>query len=301
MLKVTKNILPLVLLLSVFHVMSSCFSASIKKTGNNRAEKYALLIGGGTEECNNYESFYKNIEYVFGSLKKLGYGREDVTVLFLGGKSSLHPIVDGNATKKNFIDELSRFSCIMDTNDSLLVFRAGHGMLELIFEESDELSDFEDNFESNNMKCTGTVAVMNFPDGELSCFELQELLGGIDAKQIVIILNQCFCGQFAEIALHLPKAVVVTQTKEVEHGFHQARKTIKWKHQEWPFVKCFFDGFLQHHLNRKKQSVFDAFQYMLRCNPNIRGIGIQADRPLLKEHPKIAYGSDLKIGSVYIH
>ena len=50
----------------------------------------------------------------------------------------------------------------------------------------------------------------------------------------------------------------------------------------------------------EKKSVFDAFQYMLSCNPNIEGIPIKADRPLLKETPMIKYGRGLRIGTVYI-
>ena len=62
-------------------------------------------------------------------------------------------------------------------------------------------------------------------------------------------------------------------------------------------MKCLFDGFLH---KEEKQSVYNAFQYMLKCNPNIEGIPIQADRPLLKENPQIKYGRDLKKGTVYI-
>ena len=39
---------------------------------------------------------------------------------------------------------------------------------------------------------------------------------------------------------------------------------------------------------------------MLECNPNVKGIAIKADRPLLKEYPQIKYGSGLTMGNVYI-
>jgi hypothetical protein len=301
MIIVTRNMIQLIFLITVLNAIFSCSFTSLTDTEINETKKYALLIGGGTEKCNDHESFYTNIKYVFNSLKKLGYNDEDVTILFLGGKTSYHPIVEGEATKEKFIDELNFLSSIIDSNDTLLVFRSGHGMLELRFDEYDNFPIHDNALKNDNLKCSGTVAVMNFPDGQLSCFEFQELLGRIGAKQVVIILNQCFCGQFSDIVTALPKTVVVTQTSGVEHGFYQTRKTMIWKHKEWPFVKCFFDGFFQNNVEGKKQSVFDAFQYMLRCNPNVEGIGIQADRPLLKEHPKIKYGCDLKMGSVYIH
>jgi hypothetical protein len=84
-------------------------------------------------------------------------------------------------------------------------------------------------------------------------------------------------------------------------GFIRKRKTARWKYDVWPFVKCIFDGFFASEAGGKKQSVSDAFRYMLTCNPNIGGEPVKADRPLLKENPQIKYGSALKRGSVYIH
>jgi hypothetical protein len=297
----TRNIMQLIFLFIVLNTICACFYTSTTGTKTNEAKKYALLIGGGTKESDNYESFYNNIDYVANALKKMGYDDEDVKILFFGGKTSFRPVVEGDATKEHFVYELNRFSNIIDDNDALLIFRSGHGMLELIFEENDQFPNYDNAHNAANLKFSNPEAVMNFPDGKLGCFEFQELLERIEARQIVVILNQCFCGQFADIAVNLPKAVVVTQTKEVEHGFHQTRKTMMWKHKEWPFVKCFFDGFLQTDKKAEKQSVLDAFRYMLKCNPNIEGVGIQADRPLLKEHPKITYGNELAIGAVYIH
>ena len=110
---------------------------------------------------------------------------------------------------------------------------------------------------------------MNFPDGNLSCFEFQEKLGRIKGKQIVIILNQCFCGQFADIAMSLDNTVIITETEESEMAIKVKRKTLRWKHDEWPFVKCIFDGFSQKRTKEEKKSVFNAYQYLLICNPYI--------------------------------
>ena len=286
----------------VLSIIAGCATTErITEREKNEHKKYALLIGGGTTEGDNFESYYKNVEYAANTLKKLGYCDEDITTLFFGGKTANHPIVEGNATKENFIYELRHLGQTIDSNDSLVIFRTGHGMVELKCESFDKFSDYENRFGTESIKCAGTVAVMNFPDGNLSCFEFQEILGRIKGKQIVIILNQCFCGQFTDIAMNLHKTVVVSETRETELAINQTRKTIRWKHNEWPFVKCFFDGFLQYGTTGKRQSVFDAFQYMLRCNPNIEGIPIKADRPLLKETPMIKYGRGLRIGTVYIY
>ena len=51
----------------------------------------------------------------------------------------------------------------------------------------------------------------------------------------------------------------------------------------------------------EKQSVFNAYQYLLKCNPYIKGVPVHADRPLLKENPQIKYGSSLKKGTVHIN
>lgn len=162
----------------------------------------------------------------------------------------------------------------MDANDSLLIFRSGHGTLGFIDQK--------------------TIGVMNFSDSCLSSFDLVEILKKLNAKQIVIILNQCFGGQFADITLTIPNAVVVSQTKESEVAINEYRKTVRWNFNEWPFVKCLFDGFLEKLNSDKKKSIYDSFQYMLDCNPNIKGVPIQADRPLLKENPNITYGNEVK-------
>lgn len=141
---------------------------------------------------------------------------------------------------------------------------------------------------------------MQFPDGNLSWIELREMLMGINGKQIVLILNQCYSGQFTNIALKLENMVIVTETNEIEIALNQNRKTIRWKHDEWPFVRCLFDGFLENYKRNGKHTIFDAFQYMLKCNPNVVGIPVQADRPLLKATPQIKYGKKLKIGTVFI-
>ena len=57
----------------------------------------------------------------------------------------------------------------------------------------------------------------------------------------------------------LRNVVVVSETRESELAVNQTRKTIRWKHKGWPFVKCFFDGFFQDCTPGEKQSVFDAF------------------------------------------
>ena len=286
----------------VLSIIAGCATTErITERNKNEHQKYALLIGGGITESDNYESFYTNIEYVSNTLKKMGYRDEDIKILFHGGKTPYHPIVEGSATKKNLIDELCRLGDIIDSNDSLVIFRSGHGMVELICEKHDKFSDYENRFGTESIKCAGTVAVMKFPDGNLSCFEFQEILEKIKGKQIIVILNQCFAGRFTDIAMNLDNTVIITETEESEMAIKVKRRTFRWKHDEWPFVKCIFDGFSQKSTKGEKQSVFNAYQYLLACNPYIKGVPVHADRPLLKENPQIKYGSSLKKGTVYIN
>ncbi len=271
------------------------------KNEPNESQKYALLIGGGTTKQNTFESYYKNIEYVANTLKKLGYDDGNIKILFYGGKSSERPIIEGKATKKCVIDELSRLEKIIDPNDSLLIFRSGHGIIELIFEKYGILSMNEHVPENENIKVTGTASVMSFPDGSMSCLEFQEKLGKIRAKQIVVILNQCYSGEFTNIANKLDNTVVISETEEVGIAFTLKRGAKRWEYNEWSFVKCICDGFLKNGKSGEKRSVFEAFHYMIKCNPNVEGVGVQPDRPILKECPQINYGRNLKRGSVYIH
>jgi len=249
----------------------------------------------------SFESFYNNIEYVSKALKKMGYLDEEIKILFYGGKTPEHLIVDSDATKKILIEELCHLGRIMGSKDSLIIFRSGHGHINLIVENHETSSKIEDGVEFGGLKCTGTKAVMNFPDGDLSYLEFEESLEKIKAKQIIVILNQCFSGQFTNITMNLKNTVVISETKESEFAINQTRKTIRWQHDVWPFVKCLFDGFLINSANGGRQSVFDAFSYMFNCNPHIEGIPIQADRPLLKETPVIKYGRQLTKGTVYIY
>ena len=188
----------------------------------------------------------------------------------------------------------------MSPTDSLLIFRSGHGIIELKFSKYGILSKDESLPEGSHVSVLGTAAVMCFSDGPLSSFLLQEELRKIKAKQIIVILNQCYSGMFTDITKKLYHTVVISETNEVGIGFNSIRLTKKLKSKVWPFVKCFFDGLLINSFPREKKSVIEAYHYMLECNPNVKGIAIKADRPLLKEYPQIKYGSGLTMGNVYI-
>lgn len=278
---------------------SAVHSAEIETDGQSK--KYALLVGGGVSKQDTFESFYTNIEYVSDSLKQMGYRDENVKILFFGGNTPTHPIVEGDATKNGFIEELILLENEIDSNDSLIIFRAGHGIIDLVLKKYDSFPKIKDRVELEGLGNRETIAMMRFPDGDLSYFELGERLCRIKAKQIIVVLNQCFAGQFTDITKIVENSVVISETRENEFAFYQTRDTIRWKYDVWPFVKCFFDGFLHNSSKTGKKSVYYAFQYMLLCNPHIDGIPVQADRPLLKENPLIKYGSELKEGTVFIY
>ena len=263
-------------------------------------QKYALLVGGGVTERDDNESFYSNIEYVSNVLKRLKYKNENMKILFYGGDSKIRSIAVADATRKNFINELRHFEKTIDSNDSLLIFRSGHGTIELVDEKYGILSVDKEIPRIRITRIIGTAAVMSFPDGQLSYLEFQDRLKRIKAGQIVVILNQCYSGQFTEIASKLDKTVVVSETEDVGFAFFSNRKTKSWDSKVWPFVKCMFDGFLLKEHREPSQSVLAAFEYMLSCNPNVAGLPIIADRPLLRENPQIKYSHGLKRGGVYI-
>jgi hypothetical protein len=283
-------------ILVVFYLVSHIIS----ENKPNELIMHALLIGGGTAEFDNSNHFYENIEYVASSLKQMGYDDRYVKILFYGGRSSGYPFVEANATKTNVIAELRRYEEILDENDSLLIFRSGHGIIELVFDTNGILMLDEKTTEKVFKKVIGTAAVMIFPDGSMSYIQFQEILGRIKAKQIIVILNQCYSGQFTEITTIVDNTVIVSETDEVGIAFYSKRKTKRWKYEVWPFVKCIFDGFLSANYAGQKKSVLAAFEYMLLCNPNVEGLCVKADRPLLKETPQIKYGKRLTKGAVYI-
>ena len=284
-----------------FILVSLVFQISYNlRSKHNESVKYALLIGGGLCEFDNFNTFYKNIEYVADSLKQLGYNDNNVKILFYGGRSSNYPLIEEDATRSNVIAELMYYERIIDPNDSLLIFRSGHGMIELVDAKYGILSNSRIVSENIIPNIIGTVAVMSFPDGPLSYLEFQEFLGRIKARQIIVILSQCYSGQFVEITTKLANTVVVSETEEVGITFTTNRTVKIWNHEVWPFVKCIFDGFLLGGCCDSKPSVLTAFEYMLSCNPNVNGLPLKADRPLLRETPQIKYGKGLTKGAVYI-
>jgi hypothetical protein len=259
------------------------------------------LIGGGTTVADDFDSYYKNIEYVDDVLRKMGYDARNVRILFFGGKTAEHTIVEGKATRENVLAEIGHLEQRITSDDTLVIFRCGHGTIELIFEKFGILNRGEQVPENEPARIIGTAAVMCFPDGCLSYLEFQEALRRIRARQIVVILNQCYSGQFTEMAAVLDNTVVVSQAGEVGIGFFCNYKTKRWQHPVWPFVKCLFDGLLLHSAGAPKRSLLDAFEYMQSCNPNVAGRSVRADRPLLKEEPQIKYGRNLQRGSVHIY
>jgi hypothetical protein len=273
----------------------------LSKQKHNESIRYALLIGGGLCKIDNYNTFYKNIEYAANSLNQLGYNDNNVKILFYGGCSLNYPLIEADATKENVIAELILFQRIIDKNDTLFIFRAGHGMVELVDENYGILSNYNKMPETINMNIIGTAAVMSFPDGPLSHLEFQKLLGRLKARQIIVILSQCHSGQFTEITTKLANTVVVSETGEVGMAFSTKKRLKIWNHEVWPFTKCIFDGFLLDGCCEAKGSVLKAFEHMLSCNPNVEGVPVKADRPLLRENPQIKYGKGLTKGAVYIY
>ena len=163
----------LVITISIVTVYS--FYPSVN-SANNESQKYALLIGGGVTELDTYDSFFKNIEYASNALIKLGYQEEDIKILFYGGQKPNRSIVAKNATKQILLDELSHLENTIDSNDSLVIFRTGHGSIDLVFENHETLSNIEHAHAFDRFKCVGTTSVMRFPDGVLSCREFQKSL-----------------------------------------------------------------------------------------------------------------------------
>ena len=296
--KLMHNTVCFILLIGNFTIVAFRSAISIADLKDNQSQHYALLSGGGTTEFDNHESFYKNVQYAYRTLKKLGYNDDNIKILFHDGKTKAYSIVEGDATKKNFIDELKHFGRKIDSNDSLIIFRSGHGMLKLILDNS---PDSERRKGVEKIKCVGTKAVMRFPDGDLCNMEFQKILDEINGKQIIVILNQCFAGKFTDMALHLENTVIITETDELEIAVKIKRKTINWSHDEWPFVKCILDGFTQKNTKGERQSVYGAYHYQMRCNPYINGVPVHPDRPLLKISPQIKYGNRLDKGTVYLY
>ena len=50
--------------------------------GPNESQKYALLIGGGVTKNDTFGGYYKNIEYVLNTLRKLGYDHGNIKIFF---------------------------------------------------------------------------------------------------------------------------------------------------------------------------------------------------------------------------
>ena len=281
------SVLPIIILIGIFFAPGNVLpSSDIKglknpeKHQNIQSEKYALLIGGGYNNQNNLASFYINIEYVRDTLRQLGYKKRNIITLFYGGATLTKPNIDGEATRKRLLIELDKYASILGPEDSLLLFRSGHGTIELVFDEHSGMG-------------IGPEAVMQLSDGNLGPTKLQAKFEKINCRHIILILSQCFSGPFTEIAKNIDNIVIITETDALGYAFHENQMKTGWKYEVWPFVKCLFDGFSNQNSEANTQSVAYAFEYMLEKNPNIIGVPIRADRPLLKENPQIRYGKKL--------
>ncbi|MCG2718181.1 MAG: hypothetical protein L6408_05025 [Nanoarchaeota archaeon] len=282
------------------------------ETKNPEPKKYALLIGGGTNKYNDHESFYSNIELVYQSLKDKGYKDKDIDVLYFGGKTDKHPLAENNADKETITESLDDIANKITPKDKLVIFRSGHGMLDIIFENYGIISIKNPLGPDDPIpKSIGDASVMELPDGEIIAdFEFKEYLKNIKAKEIIVILNQCYSGGFNDITKDLDNTVVITESTKSEQAF-------KWlagdtmKYSEWPFVRLIFDAFngedyegnpVDADINGDdKISLNESFDYMFENNPLVNGVRMVNKMGYVKkETPHITYGKNLKKGGVFL-
>ena len=98
--KLMHNTVCLIFLIGNFLIVAFRSAISMADRKDNQSQHYALLSGGGITEHDNHESFYKNVDYAYRTLKNLGYNDKNIKILFHAGKTKEHPIVEGDATKK---------------------------------------------------------------------------------------------------------------------------------------------------------------------------------------------------------
>ena len=81
MIKVTPNNISLRLKIYIPLILLLIVTIFTFQNRHNAPERYALLVGGGVTEYDNYESFYNNIEYAASVLKQLDYQDENIKIL----------------------------------------------------------------------------------------------------------------------------------------------------------------------------------------------------------------------------
>jgi hypothetical protein len=307
MLSLTGMICPLI---NGFLLLTAC-GKNVSESANNEnpQERYALLIGGGYSPNTDYNSFYANIFHVYTKLVNAGFKAENIKVLHYKGQSKNRPIVDGDATKGQIDDAVDFFASIVDENDIFLLFRSGHGTVEVIYEKYGIVS--EDNpipAEETNIKSLGTIAVMQFQDGIWTYLEFADRMKKINSNISLVVLNQCYAEEFVKVSQIVENTIIITETASYEFAFNMP------KTQDgtdiWEFVACIFEGLLaspEHTANfnvididgDNKASVQEAFKYQIECNPNCKGMRIH-EQVYIQETPHLGFGPKFKDRQVFI-
>jgi len=184
------------LYLSLFPDIGISFPKTVSKP-----ERYVLMMGGGSEDSDNYPSFYISLVKLYNLFTgELGIPKENIDVLYYDGKEpGLDALLDFYKSRKtkdeisNILESYPKIPVNGDTsresvieavdknirkvpNDSQLwIVRLGHGSVNW---------DYGDNVDDTILYST-----MELIDGNIRHTEFSELLRETDAREIICFLN----------------------------------------------------------------------------------------------------------------
>jgi len=171
------------------NVKTNDVAITLTQTGSVKRSRilYVLAVGVGTYANPEYKLNYTVADALaFGSeikveQEKVGrYQRVEVTTL-----------LDNRATKSNILQSLKKFSEIVQPEDGVIVYFSGHGTAQ---KDRFYLIPHDLGYMGSRAQLNAS-AVQTVVSHSISDVELEEAFRGIDAGQLLLVIDACNSGQ----------------------------------------------------------------------------------------------------------
>lgn len=138
-----------------------------------------------------------------------------------------HTLINGQATKARFREAIAAVGARADADDMVVIFFSGHG--DRVARPGGPDSRDPDGFDET----------IELYDGALTDDELADLLDGIDAGTVLLVLDSCFSGGFAKDIVSKPGRMGLFSSEE------DVLSQVAFKFQAGGYLAAFFDEALR--------------------------------------------------------
>lgn len=241
-------------------------------------KKYAVLVSAKFED--DGREFYDNITHAYSALRKRGFKKKNITVLYGQGRDEGRGnIVDREASGRSVLETFEKLADKVTEKDELFVYVSDHGNR---FDGKSCLRFPEENGDIDSLYDT----------------QFESALKNVKPKYAVMLFDQCFAGGFAEKVGERKNMVGISSCEKTEVSYGHS---------------TFTDEFFNALKGRKEAdrngdstvSVKEAFEYAREMDPvslvrvknmnflerlgsflNLSGI---SNSLLSRQHPQLSY------------